>query len=78
MRSLPIPNSIPESIVVQVPEPPQRASLGYILFARQLLSSVKFKAMSLKDKDEQLFIDWNRLSEKEKNEFNVEAEKVIK
>ena len=53
-------------------------SLGFILFTRQLLSSDKFKVLSLKDRDEQLLIYWNWLSEKEKNEFNVEAQKVIK
>ncbi len=53
-------------------------SLGFILFTRQLLSSDKFKVLSLKDRDEQLLIYWNRLSEKEKNEFNHEAQKVTK
>ena len=36
-----------------------------------------FRALKGKDKDQQLSIRWEKLTEKERNEFNVEAEKVL-
>ena len=70
----------PDSRSQSTPEPPlpqQAPSFGFSLFSRQLLSSDMFRALKGKDKDQQLSIRWEKLTEKERNEFNVEAEKVL-
>lgn len=69
--SKPNPKSIAESY-----RPSPRASLGFSLFSRHLISSEKFRVLKTADRNRQLSNHWNRLSETEKSEYNIEAVKV--
>ena len=67
---------IPKSIDADSYQKPKSNLLGFSLFTRQLISSEKFRVLSSADRNMQLCIHWNRMSEKEKDEYNTEAEKV--
>lgn len=51
---------------------------GFTLFTRHLIFTQMFKALNSSEKDRQLSIRWEKLSEQEKSEYNIEAEKVFK
>ena len=52
-------------------------TFGFYLFARHLLPSEKFKNLANSERDLQLSFLWNQMSEKDKSDYNTQAQKVI-